>query len=89
MLQLLPDGSDREVILGTDVLAGQSPQVVVPPNVWQGTMLEPGSEFILLGATMAPGFEYGDYEQGERDELARQYPARAEIIARLTRKTSA
>ncbi len=85
MLQLFPDGADREVILGSDVLAGQQPQVVVPPNVWQGTLLVPGSDFILLGATMAPGFEYADYEQGERDELARLYPARAELIARLTR----
>ncbi|MFO0888922.1 MAG: cupin domain-containing protein [Isosphaeraceae bacterium] len=86
MLQLFPDGSGREIVLGTDVLAGQEPQVIVPPGVWQGTMLEPGVEFILLGATMAPGFDYADYEQGGRDELVVQYPAHAEQIRRLTRR---
>ena len=85
MLQIDPDGTHREVILGPDVLAGQSPQVVVPPNVWQGTHLEPGVEFILVGATMAPGFDYADYEQGRREDLVARYPHLAGPIARLTR----
>lgn len=85
MLQIDPDGTHREIILGSDVLAGQSPQLVVPPNVWQGTLLEPGVEFILLGATMAPGFDYADYEQGRRDDLTARFPAAADMIRRLTR----
>lgn len=85
MLQLFPDGSGREVVLGSDILGGQAPQVVVPPGVWQGSLLEPGVEFVLLGATMAPGFDYADYEQGRRAELAARYPAHAELITRLTR----
>ena len=85
MLQIDPDGAHREVVLGSDVLAGQSPQLVVPPNVWQGTLLEPGVEFILLGATMAPGFDYADYERGRRDDLTARFPAAADMIRRLTR----
>ena len=85
MLQLFPDGSGREVLIGADVLAGQQPQVIVPPGVWQGTRLEPGAEFVLLGATMAPGFDYADYEQGRRGELIEQYPEYAAIISELTR----
>jgi uncharacterized protein len=84
MLQLLPDGSGRTVILGPDVLAGQSPQVVVPAGVWQGSQLAPGGEFALLGATVAPGFEYADYEAGQRETLVRQYPGFAELIRQLT-----
>jgi predicted cupin superfamily sugar epimerase len=86
MLQLFADGSGRELILGSDVLGGQQPQVIVPPGVWQGSMLEPGAEFVLLGATMAPGFEYSDYEEGRREDLVRLYPAYAEQITRLTRR---
>src|SRR5436190_331660 len=41
MLQLWPDGSGKEVLLGPDVLAGESPQVVVPRGVWQGSFLVP------------------------------------------------
>jgi predicted cupin superfamily sugar epimerase len=84
MLQLFPDGQGREVILGTDVLRGQSPQVVVPRGVWQGSLLEPGGTFALLGCTVAPGFDYADYETGERAALLARYPAFAELIRALT-----
>jgi uncharacterized protein len=84
MLQLLPDGTGRTVVLGPDVLAGQQVQVVVPRGVWQGSLLEPGGAFALLGCTVAPGFEYADYRHGDRRELLARYPAFAEMITRLT-----
>jgi predicted cupin superfamily sugar epimerase len=83
-LQLWPDGTGREVLLGTDLAAGQQPQLVVPGGVWQGAVLEPGGRFALLGATMAPGFDYADYRAGGRAELTRAYPGFAELIRRLT-----
>jgi predicted cupin superfamily sugar epimerase len=85
MLQLFPDGVAREVLLGTDIRAGQRPQIVVPAGVWQGSRLEPGVDFALMGATMAPGFDYADYEQARRSELISEYPEHAELIRQLTR----
>jgi predicted cupin superfamily sugar epimerase len=85
MWQLFPDGATRMVVLGTDILAGQQPQVVVPPGVWQGSYVEPGAPYALLGATMAPGFDYGDYVSGERAMLIECYPEIADEIRRLTR----
>src|SRR5207247_2545856 len=83
MLQLDTAGG-REIVLGPDVASGQQPQVVVPRGTWQGCLLEPGSAFALLGCTVAPGFEYADYEHGRREELVLQYPQHAELIRRLT-----
>ena len=83
MLQLWPDGSGREVVLGSDVAAGQVPQLVVPGGVWQGTRLL-GGGFALLGCTVAPGFDYADYKGGSRAELVAKWPAFAEEIVRLT-----
>lgn len=85
MLQLLPDGTDREILIGSNVLAGQEPQLVVPARAWQGSLLEPGAPYALLGATMSPGFDYRDYEQGTRDQLIPQYPRAEALIRRLTR----
>jgi predicted cupin superfamily sugar epimerase len=84
MLQLFPGGAGRTILLGSDVSAGQAPQVVVPRGVWQGSVLEPDVPFALLGCTVAPGFDYADYEHGNRDELIAQYPAFADWIRRLT-----
>jgi predicted cupin superfamily sugar epimerase len=85
MLHLHPDGSGQILTLGTGLLAGQRPQVVVPRGTWQGSRLVPGGSFALLGTTMAPGFDFPDYEHGERDRLLREYPDFAELIGSLTR----
>ena len=84
MLQLDPNGQGRTIVLGPDVLNGQELQVVVPRGGWQGSVLKPSGDFALLGCTVAPGFEYIDYETGGRAALLTQYPAFADLIHRLT-----
>ncbi len=86
MLQLQPDGSGKVVRLGSNILGGESPQVMVPRGVWQGSRLVAGGRFALLGTTVAPGFEFSDYETGRRNELLTAYPAYAELIVALTRE---
>ncbi|MEV6343564.1 cupin domain-containing protein [Actinoplanes sp. NPDC051851] len=46
--------------LGTDVAAGQRPQLVVPDGVWQ-TATPAGTEPVLVSCVVAPGFEYADW----------------------------
>jgi predicted cupin superfamily sugar epimerase len=82
MLQIGPEGG-KVLTLGTDLSAGHRPQIVVPHGVWQGSFLERGT-FALLGATVAPGFDFADYESGDRQTLAAQFPQYAELIKRLT-----
>jgi predicted cupin superfamily sugar epimerase len=83
MLQLDPGGG-KEILLGQNILAGHQVQVLAPRGVWQGSLLEPGGDFALLGCTVAPGFDYADYEHGQRGELVAQFPQHAEMIRRLT-----
>ncbi len=84
MLQLRPDGSSEVVTLGQDIYMGQQLQVVVTRGTWQGSFLDEGGEFALLGCTVAPGFEYEDYEAGSRGWLLERYPDQRELILRLT-----
>src|SRR4051812_27357253 len=84
MLQLAPGGAGREIVLGTNLERGELPQVIAPRGVWQGSFLEPGSEFALLGCTVAPGFDYADYEHGDRAQLIQEYPEFRDTIKRLT-----
>lgn len=85
MLQLFPDGTGRKVILGADLTAGQQVQTVVPRGVWQGSRLVSGGKVALLGCTVSPGFEYEDYESGNRAALTRAWEEWTEAIAKLTR----
>jgi uncharacterized protein len=84
-LQLLPDGSSQAVLLGSDLLSGQRPQVIVRGHVWQGAKLVEGGKWALMGTTMSPGFDYADYETGDREQLMTQYPGVAAAIKNYTR----
>lgn len=61
MLSLSADGdSVEEHLMGPDVLAGQSPHVVVPPGCWQSA--RPLGSWTLCGCTVAPAFEFAGFE---------------------------
>lgn len=84
MIQLFPDGSSKKIVIGNDLEKGELPQVLAPRNVWQGSRLKDGGKFALLGCTVAPGFDYTDYDHGSRTELIRQFPDCKEEIIGLT-----
>ena len=88
MLQLFSDGSGMRVVIGNDLVAGQRPQVVVERGVWQGSRLVDGGQWALLGCTVSPGFEFEDYDAGDRAELCARWPEFAEEITALTRMSS-
>ena len=88
LLLLHPGGEVDVVTLGPDVTRGQRFQFVVPRGVWQGSRVKAGGEWALLGTTMAPGFEFADYETGERERLIADYPEAADRIRGLTRRVS-
>jgi uncharacterized protein len=85
MLQLHPDGREELHAIGADLLLGQRPQVIVPGGVWQGSRRVGNNfGFTLIGATMAPGFDYGDYTRGEREKLTQRWGDHADLIKLLT-----
>ncbi len=91
MLQVAENVAPERIIIGSDILAGQQPQVVAPGNIWQGTRLVPGGAWALLGCTVAPGFDFRDFSLPSADELDRLvalYPDWAEPIRALTPRKS-
>jgi predicted cupin superfamily sugar epimerase len=85
---LLLGAEGRVVRLGHDFAAGERPQLVIPAGTWFGTELPPGVPFCLWGCTVAPGFEFADFELARGPELAARYPEHAERIARMARPPS-
>lgn len=65
-LRISEDGRTiRDIILGGDVLDGQLPQGVVPPHAWQAA--EPLGEWVLVGCTVAPAFDFAGFEMAPPD----------------------
>lgn len=85
MLQLHPDGSHHVALIGPDLEAGHRPQVIVPRHIWQGARLRPGGRYALLGTTVAPGFDYADYETASRPTLLTTHPEARDLITALTK----
>ena len=84
MLILHSGGKSEVVTLGQDIEAGQRVQFLVPRQSWQGSRLQSGGMFALMGTTMSPGFDMADFELGDRQTLLAAYPGRRRLIERLT-----
>ncbi len=66
---------------GTRRLDQSAPQAVVPAGVWQAA--EPEGEAVLCGCTVAPGFDFADFELGREETLVAAYPDQEALIRRL------
>lgn len=85
MLQFWPNGEAKVVIIHNDLAAGREPQLVVPAGVWQGCRLVNGGQWALMGCTVAPGFDYADFELADKSRLVNAHPEFSELIAALTK----
>ena len=78
VVELLEDGAVQETLLSSDHF-----QHVVPANRWFGAYLPKGSEFALVGCTVAPAFHFEDFELAKKDVLLASHPSARDIIQRL------
>lgn len=79
-------GSLQTIILGNDPGKGQTFQCVVPANCWFASRPAAISEYCFVGCTVAPGFEFDDFELANENELSAMYPQYTELIGQLTRQ---
>lgn len=84
LVQLPPVGDGRILTLGQDLLNGQVCQSLVPAGTWQGARLVQDGQWALLGCTVAPGFEFADFETGDRAALSAAFPSFHAWIEELT-----
>ena len=81
-----PSGRSSSILLGNDLEAGEVLQAVVPAGCWFASHMADWKSFAVVGCTVAPGFDFEDFEMGERAELVRLYPQHRELVQRLTRE---
>lgn len=83
--QIDPAGQYTAAPLGRDLAAGERPLVVAPAGWLFGATLNEADSFALVGCTVAPGFDFADFEMPSRGQLLRRYPRHRAIIERLTK----
>ncbi|MCE7062647.1 cupin domain-containing protein [Dyadobacter sp. CY343] len=71
--------------LGNNPENGETFQAVVPAGNWFGSRPAKGSTYALVGCTVAPGFDFQDFEMADREVLKAEFPEFSELIGELTR----
>lgn len=59
--------------------------VVIPAGLWFAAEIPSKHGFCLASCAVAPGFDFSEFEMGEKDALCQGYPQYAALIARLCR----
>jgi predicted cupin superfamily sugar epimerase len=70
--------------LGNDLENGESLQVTVPANYWFGAKVNSPDTYVLSSCTVAPGFDYNDFELADRKTLLKEFSELRDIITDLT-----
>jgi predicted cupin superfamily sugar epimerase len=83
--EIKPEGAMVVHQLGKHVHLGERPQLVITAGSWFASRVEVVDGYTLVGCTVAPGFDFADFELGDRGELQKEYPAHKGIIEELTR----
>ncbi len=81
---IAPDGGRTDLQLGADFAQGEQFQAWVPAGSWFGAYVRDPDSYALVGCTVAPGFDFRDFEMGQRADLIQQFPQHSGIISQLT-----
>jgi hypothetical protein len=83
----------HRIVLGRDMAKGQVMQAVVPAGEWFGAYIDPATgpttdtpDYALVGCTVAPGFDFADFELADTERLTRAFPHAADVIELLKPK---
>lgn len=79
-----PEGEYYCRSIGSFLEEGQQLQVVIPRHSWFAAEVI-SDDFILVGCTVAPGFDFADFELAEKGQLLKEFPDLAELIDKFTR----
>lgn len=74
--------------LGNDPAKGEAFQHWIEAGDWFGAMVSDPGSYSLVGCTVAPGFDYADFELADPEELLELYPQHRVLIAHLCRSNA-
>ena len=79
-----PDGNLQKELMGSNIEAGERPQLLLPAGTWFAAKCAEQDSFTLISCSVAPGFSFEDFELAEREKLIQQFPQHSSLITELT-----
>lgn len=84
VIEIKPSGALTIHLLGRNPEAGEVFQCVIEGGSWFGSRVAAKGEYSLVGCTVAPGFDFADFELANRDSLLNEFPQYHTLIEQLT-----
>ena len=85
VIEITEEGTLIKTTVGNNIDGGEVFQYTVKANTWFGSRVKEGGNFSLVGCTVAPGFDFEDFEMASRVQLVIKYPDMKSTIVELTR----
>jgi predicted cupin superfamily sugar epimerase len=82
--EITANGTLVKNMLGKDMDKGQQLVITIKAGHWFGSRVEELDGFTLCGCTVAPGFDFADFDLADRKTLQKEFPQHAEIIRQMT-----
>jgi len=73
----------HQIHLGNNPENGEVLQATIPANTWFASRLKNGSGFGLVSCTVAPGFDFRDFEMAKKANLLLEFPALHPILEEM------
>ncbi|CCH56291.1 protein of unknown function DUF985 [Fibrisoma limi BUZ 3] len=70
--------------LGNNPDKGEVFQAVVPAGCWFGSKPALETEYSLVGCTVAPGFDFADFDMAMQEDMLQQFPQHQAVIKMLS-----
>ncbi|HOX82486.1 MAG TPA: cupin domain-containing protein [Chryseolinea sp.] len=74
------------ILLGNDLSKGEVPQAMIPANVWFAARVKNEIGFSLVSCSVAPGFDFKDFEMAKRQDLIQLFPDQRDVIENFTKE---
>ena len=81
---LTPEKGHQVHKVGLNSSEGEQPQLLVPANTIFGSTIEGENAFSLVSCTVAPGFDFADFELFKAQDLLGDYPQFEAVIRKMT-----
>jgi len=79
------DGEYSKFVLGRNIKDGETFQVVVKAGCYFAAEVNDKESYALVGCTVAPGFDFEDFEIPERGVLIKAFPQHRNVLELFTK----
>lgn len=67
---LVRNNALERILLGNDFKKGEVPQAMIPAGSWFASHVKDEEGFALVSCTVAPGFDFADFEMANAEQMA-------------------